>query len=309
MKWVLSAGVALFLLTCAAPVQGQLGSWELGIDYPQDNEDVPFNVGTDGGVSIQFFVNNEELADIGVEFDYEIPFSGEVDGPESETIGAGDNKSFMLTISGIDVWSYAADSKEEFTISATLVSRAGLPIALPGEVQEAVGNLKIPTIYSLEVGISDPVGAMNAGSDVILTVTVTNRGNVQDKVGEVEVSDNCPLLTTDNGLDSLMTSNIGAGQSVEENLIATASESHPRRNCKIEVSVSSNGAMNSGGSEIADDDTTVTVEPPLVADEENNDPEDTNNPVEIVSSSLPAPGIATLICALAIASLAAPRRF
>ena len=116
-------------------------------------------------------------------------------------------------------------------------------------------------------------------------------------------------ITTDNGLDSLMTSNIGAGQSVEENLIATASESHPRRNCKIEVSVSSNGAMNSGGSEIADDDTTVTVEPPLVADEENNDPEDTNNPVEIVSSSLPAPGIATLICALAIASLAAPRRF
>ena len=309
MKWVLSAGVALFLLTCAAPVQGQLGSWELGIDYPQDNEDVPFSVGINGVVSIQFFVNNEELADIGVEFDYEIPFEGESDGPESETIGAGDNKSFILTISGIDVWSYAADSREEFTISATLVSRAGLPIALPGEVQEAVGDLKIPTIYSLEVDISDPVGAMNAGSDVILTVTVTNRGNVQDKVGEVEVSDNCPLLTTDNGLDSLMISNIGAGQTAEANLIATASESHPRRNCKIEVSVSSNGAMNSGGSEIADDDTTVTVEPPLVADEENNDPDDTNNPVEVVSSSLPATGITTLICVLAIASLAAPRRF
>ena len=308
MKWVLSAGVALFLLTCAAPVQGQLGSWELGIDYPQDNEDVPFSVGTNGGVSIQFFINNEELLDIGVEFDYEIPFGGEADGPESEIIEAGENKSFTLIISGIDVWSYAADSKEEFTISATLMTRQGIPIGLPGEGQESVGDLKIPTIYSLEVDISDPVGAMNAGSDVILTVTVTNKGNVQDKVGEVEASDNCPLLTTDNGLDSLMTSNIGAGQSAEANLIATASESHPRRNCKIEVSVSSNGAMNSGGSVIADDDTTVTVEPPLVADEENNDPEDTSNPVEIVSSGLPAPGIATLICVLAIASLVAPRR-
>ena len=308
MKWVLSAGVALFLLTCAAPVQGQLGSWELGIDYPQDNEDVPFSVGTNGGVSIQFFINNEELLDIGVEFDYEIPFGGEADGPESEIIEAGENKSFTLIVSGIDVWSYAADSKEEFTISATLMTRQGIPIGLPGEGQEAVGDLKIPTIYSLEVDISDPVGAMNAGSDVILTVTVTNKGNVQDKVGEVEASDNCPLLTTDNGLDSLMTSNIGAGQSAEANLIATASESHPRRNCKIEVSVSSNGAMNSGGSVIADDDTTVTVEPPLVADEENNDPEDTSDPVEIVSSGLPAPGIATLICVLAIASLAAPRR-
>ena len=308
MRLVLSAGVALFLLTCAAPVQGQLGSWELGIDYPQDNEDVPFSVGTNGGVSIQFFINNEELLDIGVEFDYEIPFGGEADGPESEIIEAGENKSFTLIVSGIDVWSYAADSKEEFTISATLMTRQGIPIGLPGEGQEAVGDLKIPTIYSLEVDISDPVGAMTAGSDVILTVTVTNKGNVQDKVGEVEASDNCPLLTTDNGLDSLMTSNIGAGQSAEANLIATASESHPRRNCKIEVSVSSNGAMNSGGSVIADDDTTVTVEPPLVADEENNDPEDTSDPVEIVSSGLPAPGIATLICVLAIASLVAPRR-
>ncbi len=308
MRWGLSAGVALLLLTCAAPVQGQLGSWELGIDYPQDNEDMPFSVGTDGGVSIQFFVNNEELVDIGVEFDYEIPFGGEDDGPESETIGAGDNKSFTLTVSGIDVWSYAADSKEEFTISATLLTRQGFPIGLPGEGQESMGELKIPTIYSLDVDISDPVGPMNAGSDVILTVTVTNRGNVQDKVGEVEVSDNCPLLTTDNGLDSLMTNNIGAGQSAEANLVATASESHPRRNCKIEVSISSNGAMNSGGSAIADDDTSVTVEPPLDEPEENNGPGGTSDPVENVSSSLPGLGITTLICVLAVASIVTPRR-
>jgi len=279
----------------------------LGIEYPQDNEDVPFNVGTDGGVAIQFFINNEELVDIGIEFDYEIPFGGEADGPESENIGAGDNKSFTLTVSGIDVWSFAADSKEEFTISATLVTRAGLPISLPGEGQDAVGDLKIPTIYSIEVDITDPVGPMNAGSDVILKVTVTNSGNVQDKVGEIEVSDNCPLLTTDNGLDSLMTSNIAPGQSVETNLIATASESHPRRNCKIEVSVSSNGAMNSGGSEIAEDDTTVTVEPPLVEPEEDDSTGD-SDPVEVVSSSLPAPGLVTLICALAFAYLAPSRR-
>ena len=106
-----------------------------------------------------------------------------------------------------------------------------------------------------------------------------------------------------------MTSNIGPGQSTEANLIATASESHPRRNCKIEVSISSNGAMNSGGSEIADDDTTVTVEPPLDEPEENNNPDDSSDSVEVVSSSLPAPGIATLICALAVASLASPRRY
>ena len=149
---------------------------------------------------------------------------------------------------------------------------------------------------------------MNAGSDVILSVTVTNSGNVQDKVGEVEVSDNCPLLTTDNGLDSLMTSNIAPGQAVEANLIATASESHPRRNCKIEVSVSSNGAMNSSGSEIAEDDTTVTIEPPLAEPDEDDDPGGDSDPVEVVSSSLPAPGLATILCASALAFLTPLRR-
>ena len=83
----------------------------------------------------------------------------------------------------------------------------------------------------MEIDLADPVGPINAGSDVILRVTVSNRGNVQDKIGEVEVTDNCPLLTTDNGLDVLMTRNIGAGQTTEADLVATASESHPRRNC------------------------------------------------------------------------------
>ena len=304
MKWVLSAGVALFLLTCAAPVQGQLGSWELGIDYPQDNEDVPFSVGTNGGVSIQFFINNEELLDIGVEFDYEIPFGGEADGPESEIIEAGENKSFTLIVSGIDVWSYAADSKEEFTISATLMTRQGIPIGLPGEGQEAVGDLKIPTIYSLEVDISDPVGAMNAGSDVILTVTVTNKGNVQDKVGDVQVTDDCPLMTTDNGLDSLMVGNIAPGKKAEGDLRVSASESHPRRHCDITVTVSSNGAMNTGGSVVVSDESRVSVEPPLRESESGGSDEENEGTVESVKSNLPAPGpisaVASILCGFAI---------
>jgi hypothetical protein len=131
---------------------------------------------------------------------------------------------------------------------------------------------------------------------------------VQDKIGEVEVTDNCPLLTTDNGLDVLMTRDIGAGQTTEADLVATASESHPRRNCKIEVAVSSNGAMNSGGSALASDETTVVVEPPLEDPDDTTEPDDPSDPVEVVSSSLPAPGIASLLCALAVALFASNRR-
>lgn len=311
MNRYLILGIALLVVCSSTTAHAQFGSWELGIDYPQDNEDVPFDVKVDGTASVVFFVSNEEIVDIVVEFEYEVPFEGEGEGPESETIGAGENKSFTLGISGIDVWSYAADSKEEFSIRANLVSRAGLPVGLPGENREATGELRIPTIYSLEVDISDPVGPMNAGSDAILRVSVVNRGNVQDKVGDVEITDNCPLLTTDNGLDSLMTQNIVAGQTVEADLIATASESHPRRNCKIEVSISSNGAMNSGESSVVSDETTLSVEPPLQNEEGaggGNGGGETDEVSEVVSTSLPSLGIAPIVATLAVAAGYARKR-
>ena len=153
MNRYLILGIALLVVCSSTTAHAQFGSWELGIDYPQDIEDVPFDVKVDGTASVVFFVSNEEIVDIVVEFEYEVPFEGEGEGPESETIGAGENKSFTLGISGIDVWSYAADSKEEFSIRANLVSRAGLPVGLPGENREATGELRIPTIYSLEVDI------------------------------------------------------------------------------------------------------------------------------------------------------------
>ena len=311
MNRYLILGIALLVVCSSTTAHAQFGSWELGIDYPQDNEDVPFDVKVDGTASVVFFVSNEEIVDIVVEFEYEVPFEGEGEGPESETIGAGENKSFTLGISGIDVWSYAADSKEEFSIRANLVSRAGIPVGLPGENREATGELRIPTIYSLEVDISDPVGPMNAGSDAILRVSVVNRGNVQDKVGDVEITDNCPLLTTDNGLDSLMTQNIVAGQTVEADLVATASESHPRRNCKIEVSISSNGAMNSGESSVVSDETTLSVEPPLQNEEGaggGNGGGETDEVSEVVSTSLPSLGIVPIVATLAVAAGYARKR-
>ena len=305
MNGKLILSVSLMIVCSLTTVNAQIGSWEMGIEYPQDNEDVPFNVKQDGTASVEFFVSNDELVDIVVEFEYEIPFEGEANGPESETIGSGENKTFTMSISGIDVWSFAADSKEEFTIRANMVSRAGLPVGLPGENREASGELRIPTIYSLEIDISDPVGPMNAGSDAILRVSVVNRGNVQDKVGDIEVTDNCPLLTTDNGLDSLMTKNIPSGQTVEADLVATASESHPRRNCKVEVSISSNGAMNSGEASVVSDDTTLTVEPPLQNEEGNsgsNEDEDSESVTEVVSTSLPSLGFVHIVATLAVAA-------
>ena len=59
--------------------------WDLGIDYPQEDEDEPFKLNNGGSVIVSFFVSNDELLPITIDFTYEVPFEGEFDGPESET--------------------------------------------------------------------------------------------------------------------------------------------------------------------------------------------------------------------------------
>ena len=102
-----------------------------------------------------------------------------------------------------------------------------------------------------------------------------------------------------------------AGQTVEADLVATASESHPRRNCKIEVSISSNGAMNSGESSVVSDETTLSVEPPLQNEEGaggGNGGGETDEVSEVVSTSLPSLGIAPIVATLAVAAGYARKR-
>jgi len=90
-----------------------------------------------------------------------------------------------------------------------------------------------------------------------------------------------------------MTTEINLGGTAEANLKITASESHPEKNCRIEITVYSNGAMNAGSSEITEDETTVTVEPPL--SKPGTNPEDPEDLIEVVSSNLPAPGLLIVI--------------
>ena len=199
MNKLVCVAVGLFIMAnfsaiSSAQEQPELGNWELGIKYIADDDSNPFLINEDGERVIEFYVHNTQMFEIEVSFVYEIPFDGEGDGPESEKIQAGENETFTLTIENIDVFDFAANSVEEMKITASLVTRAGVQVLIP-ENQEAMADLKIPTIYSILVDIDDPVGPMNAGTDMILRVSVTNKGNIKDKVGEIDLSDNCPLLT------------------------------------------------------------------------------------------------------------------
>ena len=277
--------------------------WDLGIDYPQEDEDEPFKLNNRGSVIVSFFVSNDELLPITVDFTYEVPFEGEFDGPESETIGAGNNKTFSLTIMNVQVGDFSAEATEEFSITGTLVARGSVPQLIP-DSREGLGQLQIPTIHSLIATLSEPVGPMNSGSDMTLTLEVKNLGNVVDRVGSVEVSDNCPLLTTDNGLDSLTTKDIPIGGQIQGSLTVTASQSHPQRNCDIEVTVSSNGATNSGGSEMSESNVRVSVEPPPTNQEDPESPDDNEDIIEeVVSSNLSFVGILPILSVILLASM------
>ena len=287
---IILGAILTFSLLATTPTSAQeLDSWELGINYPGEDSTNPFLLSNTGAVKVEFFVENSGLTEISVEFEFNIPFGGEHEAPEGETISAGSNDSFDLKISGIDVLSHDAEKKEKFSITATITARQGVPDPLSSS-QNREGDLEIPSIFDLAVEITEPFGPMNAGSDTILTVTVTNKGNAQDGVGEVDVKDDCPLLSTDNGLDSLLSGNIEAGKEKDADLKVTASESHPKRHCDITITITSKRAMNQGVNLFAEDETRVSVEPPPtgVSEAEEEESEDVE---ESITSNLSAPGL------------------
>jgi len=306
MNKVIYVVVSLFLLANFATIssaqeQPELGNWELGIKYIADDDSNPFLLNEDGERVVEFYIHNTQMFEIEVSFTYEIPFDGVDDGPESEKIQPGENETFSLLIKDIDVYNFAANTVEEMKISASLVTRAGVQVLIP-ENQEAMADLKIPTIFSISVDIDDPVGPMNAGTDMILRVTVSNNGNIKDKVGEIDLSDNCPLMTLDNGLDKLLITDLEKDESTSADLKITASQSHPRKNCKLEITVHSNGAMNAGSSKITDDETSITVEPPLSKPTEDEDDSDEGESItQVVDTNLPSAGISVILVSTCLA--------
>ena len=306
MNKVIYIVVSLFLLANFATIssaqeQPELGNWELGIKYIADDDSNPFLLNEDGERVVEFYIHNTQMFEIEVSFTYEVPFNGVDDGPESEKIQAGENETFSLVIKDINVYNFAANTVEEMKITASLVTRAGVQVLIP-ENQEAMADLKIPTIFSISVDIDDPVGPMNAGTDMILRVTVSNNGNIKDKVGEIDLSDNCPLMTLDNGLDKLLIMDLEKDESTSADLKITASQSHPRKNCKLEITVHSNGAMNAGSSKITDDETSITVEPPLSKPTEDEDDSDEEESItQVVDTNLPSAGISVILVSTCLA--------
>ncbi|MFL2963238.1 MAG: hypothetical protein ACJZ46_03235 [Candidatus Thalassarchaeaceae archaeon] len=294
-SWVI---MALFLLTTIPSVQsqGDIYPWDIEIEFENDDSSDPFDISEDGKATITFTVSNNGFLSMDLEFEYEGPFQGTYTGPSDASIPANSNESFQLEVTKIKVLDFPAKTQEDFLITAKVISLQGTPQISPSS-KDAEGKLIIPIVYSLDLEIADPVGPMNAGTAVPLRVSVINIGNIEDRVGDIDISDNCPLLTPNNGLDSLMTKNLNPGQTAQADLELTASESHPKRTCKVEISIASNGAMNTGASSsLSSAEVQVTIDPTLSDNTDTVDSvDDTTTTTEVVGSSLPSSGLVSII--------------
>ena len=70
--------------------------WDMGIDSETDTEPV-FDLDLDGEASLKFWINNENTYAITLSIEYDIPYEGTFDGPDSVDVDASTNKTFDFT--------------------------------------------------------------------------------------------------------------------------------------------------------------------------------------------------------------------
>jgi len=249
--------------------------WEIGIDTPQDTEPT-FEIGLDGEVSVKFWIDNQNMLSINLDIEFDIPFDGSVNGPETVEVSGQTNKSFDFTIKQIDVAAFAANQRDRFVVTGTVTSYNGIPTT-GGDSKDGEGNVTIPMVVDLTIDLSESNGPLNAGTTSSLEVIVSNQGNAVDSVYKVTVTDSCPLLEV-GGAEELESIAIEMGDNLTQILNISTSDSHPTKNCVIEISIQSRGDVDAGRSQTADsDESTLSIVEDRGGNSEGDDASDNND--------------------------------
>ena len=276
-----------FLATAQDDTPDIPAGWEIGIESPQDTEPI-FELGLDGEVSVKFWIDNQNLASINLDIEFDIPFDGSANGPETVDVGGQTNKSFDFTIKQIDVAEFAASQSDRFIVTGTVTGYAGLPLNTGGDSKDGEGNVTIPMVVDLTIDLAEATGPLNAGTVSSLEVIVRNEGNAVDSVYKVTVTDSCPLLDV-GGAEELESIAIEMGNNLTQILNISTSDSHPTKNCVIEISIQSRGDVDAGRSQTADsDESTVSIVEDRGDISDGDDPsnnDDTSNDEDVISQN------------------------
>ena len=251
-------GVALcvvaLLSLCSMSVQAQGGDpniplgWEMGIDYEasglQDGDPLVLE---EDGTTIRFWIKNNYLSNINVDLEYD--WSGPQathDGDESVSVSGGQNETFSVKMTGVDLWAIAAGTTYDFEIDGQLTSVGMVPILTP-DSQNAEGEVVVPSLHRWNVEITEIEHPISAGTEFNLHFDLKNVGNMVDSFMDASVEDDCPVLTVDDEpLQSMEGVAAQPGTIHSVTLVFDASSTHPTRICEIEITVKSTGVNNGG---------------------------------------------------------------
>ena len=233
--------------TVVAQDQFEAPSWTLGWSTDMDDGyTVELDDDWDIEGEIVAYVENTRMSQVQLELTYEVntwvPFT--FSGPETITVGAGENKSFtisLMTDNDADVREYNPDNNSMLTVMAE--EKVG---DTSTETQEIEGDINVPKMFNLRPDVTLSNDDLYAGSSVEISIQILNLGNAKDAVKEASAQvRSCPHLSVE-GLDALAntvveTTDARNGRDTFSTLTLVASESQPRRACEITISIISEG--------------------------------------------------------------------
>ena len=289
----------LTLPTTSTETAAQLPvGWAAGL---VDEDASPFEFDAAGRTKFEFWIRNDHMTAMQVDIEYDLPYDANNDGAEEMTIDGRSNDTITLAVTIGDPLTFDGGRTDPFDIEVTLTSVAGVPQA--GTDKKSIdGEMKIPYLYELQLEITPPGGPMNSGTSIEVMMTIGNSGNSADSIAEVEVDDDCPLLSTE-GTAALAGKQLAKGSATfSHEFTIEASPSHPDRQCTVEISIRSNGDDGWTRAEVRIE---VEVGRTAVGEGGAAEPDGPADPGIVVQSNLPGPG--AVLTALSLLTAAAGR--
>ena len=308
---------SVFLTTMPMTTQSQpsIGGWEF--EFVEEDEYI-YNIpnSDDSKVTVEFEITNSYLVEIEIEITVEGPFNGELlgDDPLIISVGAGTSKTDDFKIGNIDLFqtNSPGGAEEEFRALATLKSIGGIDVSMANDWKDDRGTAKMPRIYDLRIGDTTQNLEFNPDIATSFSMEVTNHGNLDDQIGNAEVSDDCSLMTVKIGEDSELTkimkpqiSSTSDSATIKINIEISAA--HPSRNCDVDLRISSGGSGEGDGIVWTEASFRVTVKEGEAPSPVNNDDDDNGRPINepiVTEQNLPSPGLPVIFASLIIAIIA-----
>ena len=303
---------ALFLAMAPIKTQAQIGPiGDWSFEFTEGDEHI-YNIPIDdkGEFTVEFEISNSYLVEIEVEITVDAAFNGTLlgDDPMVVSVSSGETKTDDFRIGNIDLFqaNSPGGTQDEFRAIATLKTIGGIDVSMTNNWKDDRGDAKMPRIHELRIGEANEILEFNPDIETKFTVEIRNHGNLDDQIGQAEVSDDCSLMTVSIGDESELSKILKPQiKSSSDFAIVTInvdiSPTHPTRNCDVDLRVSAGGSGEGDGIVWTESSFRISIkEGEAPPPDDSNDDGPVNQPI-VTEQNLPAGGITPILTAILLA--------